>query len=253
MADQANLFNMATESQAQDPQTQAQQQQSAPAQAPQLAPEVAAFVGEGRKYATVQAALASIPHAQQHIATLEAENQRLKQEVEGLKADLAKARNLEDVVASLTVNQQTTAPQAPAGLDEQAVLELLNKREAQVKAQANQIAVTNALISKFGDDVKAVEALKAKASELGVGFDFMKELAAKSPKAVLSYFNLDNSQQTSSTIVPPATQSTTQFQTSQEPELNFRVGSTGSTSDLVAAFRACGIAVNNGQEVSHAY
>ncbi|ADX87770.1 hypothetical protein [Vibrio phage JSF23] len=249
MADQANLFAQAQEPQAQEPQQPVQQ--PAPA-APQLAPEVAAYVGEGRKYANVQAALASIPHAQSHIANLEAENQRLKQENETLKADLAKAKNLEDVVASLTVSQQPTASQVQAGLDEQAVLELLNKRDAQAQAQANQVAVTNALIGKFGDSNKATEALKAKAAELGVGFDFMKDLAAKSPKAVLSYFNVE-SKPTTSTVIPTATQTTAQFQTPPEPQLNFKMGSTGSTSDLVSAFRACGLAVNGGQEVSHAY
>ncbi|WP_033931803.1 hypothetical protein [Vibrio cholerae] len=250
MADQANLFEV-QEPQAQPDQVQQPVSQPAPA-APQLAPEVAAFVGEGRKYATVQAALASIPHAQAHIANLEAENQRLKQENESLKADLAKAKNLEDVVASLTVSQQPNASQVPAGLDEQAVLKLLEQRDAQARAQANQVAVTNALIGKFGDGAKATEALKAKAAELGVGFDFMKDLAAKSPKAVLSYFNVE-SKPSASSVIPQSTQTTTNFQTPPEPQLNFKVNSSGSTSDLVAAFRACGMAVNNGQEVSHNY
>lgn len=250
MADQTNLFTQEAEPQAQAPQEPVQQ--PAPTAAPQLAPEVAAFVGEGRKYANIQAALASIPHAQAHIANLEGENQRLTSENETLKAELAKAKNLEDVVASLTASQQPAASQVPAGLDEQAVLELLNKRDAQAVAQANQVQVTNALIGKFGDGAKATEALKAKAAELGVGFEFMKDLAAKSPKAVLSYFNVDSKPQPS-TVIPQGSQTTAQFQTPPEPQLNFSMGSTGSTSDLVNAFRACGVAVNGGQEVSHTY
>lgn len=252
MADQTNLF---TEENAPAPQEGEQQQQPVQQltqQAPQLAPEVAAFVGDGRKYATVQAALASIPHAQTHIANLEEDNQRLKQEVETLKTELAKAKNLEDVVASLSGSQQPSAPQVQAGLDEQAVLELLAKRDAQAQAQANQLQVTNALVGKFGDGAKATEALKAKAAELGVGFDFMRDLASKSPKAVLSYFNVESKPSTTS-VVPQGSQTTTAYQTPQEPELQFTVGATGATSDLVTAFKACGMAVNGGQEVSHSY
>lgn len=253
MADQANLFEQqAQEPQAQEPQQQQPAQQPQQQEAPQLAPEVAAFVGDGRKYATVQAALASIPHAQAHIANLEKENQRLASENESLKAELAKAKNLEDVVASLSASQQPTASQVQAGLDEQAVLELLAKRDAEAQAQANQVQVTNALIGKFGDGAKATEALKAKAAELGVGFDFMKDLAAKSPKAVLSYFNVE-SKPSPTSVVPQSSQTTAQYQTPPEPEYSFKTGMSGSTSDLVNAFRNCGKAVNNGQDVSHTF
>ena len=41
-------------------------------------PELSEFVGEGKKYGTVEAALASIVPAQQHISTLEQENNELR-------------------------------------------------------------------------------------------------------------------------------------------------------------------------------
>lgn len=250
MADQVNLF--ATEpAPAQQEPVQQPVQQPAPVAAPQLSPEVAAFVGEGRKYANINSALASIPHAQQHIATLEAEKAALVQENERLKGELASAKNLEDVLAKISGNPQPAQDTPiPSGLDEQAVLNLLEQRDAKARSMANQVAVTNALVGKFGDDAKALEALKAKAAELGVGFDFMQDLAAKSPKAVLSYFNVESKP---TPIVPHATQTTAQYQTPPEPQLTFAVGNSGNSSDLVNAFRACGIAVNGGQEISHNY
>jgi len=247
MADQANIFSQ----EGVQPEQQANPQQhenNAPQPTPTLSPEVAAFVGEGRKYATVEAALASVPHAQQHISSLEADNQRMKQELAELQAKLDAATRLEDVVASLSTTQQPQEPPVPAGLDEEGVLKLLEQREAQRLAQANQTAVTEALITKFGDATKATEALQAKAQEFGVDFEFMKSLAASSPKAVLSYFNVDTTQPTS--VAPQYQPVPQQYQTPQEPQYDFRPKG-GSTSDLVRAFRECGKAINNGVAVNH--
>lgn len=247
MADQANIFDNGNPTE--NPAPQEPQPTAVPTQpqAPVLAPEVAALVGEGRKYANVEAALASVPHAQQHIASLESENQTLKQQVADLQGKLEKAASLEDVVASLTANQNPNESQVPAGLDEQGVLKLLEQREAQRLAQANQVQVTNALITQFGDATKATEALQAKAAEFGVDFDYMKELAAKSPTAVLSYFNV---QSKPNTVETPHNPVPAQFQTPPEPTYSY-VPQSGSTSDLIAAFRECGKAVNGGEEIKH--
>lgn len=251
MADQANIFEQGTNPAPQEQAPQQHEQHSTPAPqqpaAPVVPPEVAALVGEGRKYATVEAALASVPHAQQHIAHLEAENQTLKQQIQELNEKLTKATNLEDVVAKLTATQQPNESPIPQGLDEQGVLKLLEQREAHRLAQANQVEVTDALIAKFGDATKATEALKQKAQEFGVDFEYMKDLAAKSPKAVLSYFSIENKP---STVTPTYRPVPTQYQTSPEPQYDFTPKG-GSTSDLVRAFRDCGKAINNGVEVKH--
>ena len=247
-ADQANIFSQ----EGTQPEQQANPQHEANTPqptSPTLPAEVAAFVGEGRKYATVEAALASVPHAQQHISSLETENQRMKQEIAELQGKLEAATRLEDVVASLSKTQQPEEQPIPTGLDEEGVLKLLEQREAQRLAQANQMAVTDALITKFGDAAKATEALKAKAQEFGVEFDFMKTLAASSPKAVLSYFDINDTQQPAS-VSPQYQPVPQQYQTPQEPQYDFTPKS-GSTSDLVRAFRECGKAVNNGVSVNH--
>lgn len=249
MADQANIFEQGNPTDAPAPQAAPQPtaNQPQPTPAPTIAPEVAALVGEGRKYATVEAALASVPHAQQHIASLESENEQLKQQVADLQSKLEKAANLEDVVAKLSATQTPEEPPIPQGLDEQGVLKLLEQREAQRLAQANQVAVTNALIAKYGDASKATEALQTKAQEFGVDFEYMKDLAAKSPKAVLSYFNVEHKPQSVSVPHNPVP---AQFQTPPEPQYDFTPKG-GSTSDLVRAFRECGKAINNGQEINH--
>ncbi len=48
----------------------------------ELPPEVLEFVGEGKKYSNPVDALKSVPHAQKHISTLEAELAQTKTELE---------------------------------------------------------------------------------------------------------------------------------------------------------------------------
>ena len=52
---------------------------------PLVPTELQGIVGEGKKYSTVEAALASIAPAQSHIATIEAENALLKETLAGQK------------------------------------------------------------------------------------------------------------------------------------------------------------------------
>lgn len=155
---------------------------------------------DGRqKYGDVNTALNSIPHAQTHIAELTRKNAELQEE-------LNKRQGMEQVLDRINSTKQTNTEQPSVNsLSEAQVLELLNsaltQKEAASIASANEAAVTDGLIKKFGDRDKATAMIKAKAEELGVGFDFMRSLAQKSPKAVLSYFNV--AQTSSPNPTPP--------------------------------------------------
>lgn len=143
---------------------------------------------DGRqKYGDVSTALNSIPHAQTHISELTRKNAELQEE-------LNKRQGMEQVLDRINSTKQTNTEQPSVNsLSEAQVLELLNsaltQKEAASLAKTNEAAVTEGLVKKFGDRDKATAMIKAKAEELGVGFDFMRSLAQKSPKAVLSYFN----------------------------------------------------------------
>ena len=51
-----------------------------------LPDEALDLIGEGKKYGSVEAALKALPHAQKHIATLEAEAQALREQLAKEKA-----------------------------------------------------------------------------------------------------------------------------------------------------------------------
>lgn len=174
-----------------EPQTQVAQPSTgeAPAQTPTSADPYADLLGgiktdDGRlKYATVSDALNSIPHAQGHISTLEAE-------LTEARAELAKRASVEESLQQLANTPQTQEPTAPVGLGEQEVAQLFDARLQQVEiarvSQANQESVANTMKERFGDN--AEDTYNAKAAELGVGVDFLNTLAAKSPQLVLEYF-----------------------------------------------------------------
>lgn len=152
-----------------------------------FADQLAAIKAEdGRqKYADVATALNSIPHAQGRIRELSDEIERLKQEN-------AKMQGFEEVLNRLDSNKDKGDSTQSAPVSVEALQELvestLSQREKQSKAMANEAAVKEKLVEKFGDISKANEQLKAKAAQLGVDMATMRNLAQASPNAVLSYF-----------------------------------------------------------------
>lgn len=140
---------------------------------------------DGRqKYVDVPTALASIPHAQEHINSLAAKNAELE-------AELAKRAGMEDVLQRIESSQTKTALPSVQGLDETAINALveqsLSQREQANVATANQAKVVDALTEKYGDKAEAVFAEKAK--QLGVDVGFLTEISLRSPEAALAYFD----------------------------------------------------------------
>ena len=138
------------------------------------------------KYGTVSDALNSIPAAQSHIEKLELENSQLRE-----------ANDQSNAVDTILerLNQQQVVDQPQTGMDENTVLALissaLENSEQQKTDNQNTQAVVTAMTEKFGD--KAEEALYGKAAELGISNEFMNQLAAKSPRAVLEMFKTTES------------------------------------------------------------
>lgn len=150
-----------------------------------------------RKYATIQDALVGLKNAQEFIPTLKQQLQTKDQELETLRAELAKRESVDEVVARLTAaRQDNPGVTPPAGLDqqtvEQLVQQMLTNREAQTLALSNEKLVNDTLTAKYGD--KAKEVVQAKANELGVSLQDLGLLSRKSPKAVLAYFDAKSNQ-----------------------------------------------------------
>lgn len=141
---------------------------------------------DGRqKYADVETALNSIPHAQAKIEELQAQLRRYEDE-----ATMQRGRDevLQHLQSSKPAPEQ---PSASKGLDEKAVANILQNQLAQMeqaKARtANAAQVRDSLAGKYGD--KAEEMFGSRAKELGVTPEFFAELAHTQPQLVLAYFN----------------------------------------------------------------
>lgn len=145
------------------------------------------------KYDSVEKALEALKHSQEFIPTLKNELSQKEQELAELRANKERYENLEAIVQRLTAKEPAGEGEPPAakGLDEQAVSELVKKTLAETemtrKANENLNKVQQALIGKFKD--KAADAVKQRASELGVTTKDLEELAKKSPALALQLFN----------------------------------------------------------------
>lgn len=191
MTDQSNVFD-APVNQNQD---QQQQTQSAPSLEAynQLLASIKNEQGT-QKYDSLPKALEGLANAQQYIPQLKTELQQKEAELAELRNKLAQQASIEDVVSRLTAKQAQTQVESPtqaSGLDEKAVLELLERqiaqRESASRASANAQTVHEALASKYGD--KAQDVVAAKAQELGTTPQELGKLAAQNPKLVLGLFN----------------------------------------------------------------
>lgn len=160
--------------------------QAAPAAAPvaQTVDQLLAGItnAEGKqKYDSVEKALEGTVAAQQHIAKLEAEADKLRE------AAVA-AKGVDDILSAIQAKgQPDPAPAAPAPvsapeLDTDKIDAYLNTREQEKIEAANSKTVTDKLTALYGE--KASETFYSKASEIGMDKAAINTLAKTNPKAV---------------------------------------------------------------------
>ena len=140
------------------------------------------------KYQSVDVALQALKASQEYIPQLKQKETALEAEVRQLKEELAKRSSVEEVVERLKAQQQPVLQDTPVhtGLDENAVLGILAKRDAEAVALANIKNVSDQLTAKYGD--KAKDVLQQKVTELGISPQALKDLSAQSPAAVMALF-----------------------------------------------------------------
>jgi hypothetical protein len=189
---------------------------------------------EGKpKYKSVPDALLGAAKAQEHIARIEQENANLR----GIAQ---KVETLEQVLARLETGKPADQPVMPKVEDQESlVLSVLEKREAALRETQNRNAVLDSLKEKYGDKVS--EILTAKANDLGLSVADLGAMAAKSPKAVLSYFQVEakGTPAVQGTVNPQALQPKSDG--IKTPE-NIMWGA--STKDVVGFFRQIKAEVN---------
>lgn len=192
MSDQTSIFN--TNSQATPENT------GAPSTAPNVQQDQAilTLLGEIKnergepKYKSLPDALNALKHSQEYIPQLTASLSQKDAELNTARAAAAKIEELERTLQSLTRQPETPAITPAAGMTAEQVAEIVSRTltdsQKQAQAKANGNTVATALVGKFGTE--AEKAFNAKAEELGFAPAELHALAAKSPKAVLAYFNV---------------------------------------------------------------
>lgn len=216
--------------------TQEAQQQDTQAKPFEIPTEAQALVGEGKKYASAEDALRSVPHAQQHIKTLEEEMAQLKEELAKRKTT---QELLDEIKSGVKPVENTTQG---VGLNQDTVMELVNntlKQNEQKKlAQANASQVASKFNEKYGSNAETV--YNSLAKDLNLTPQKLNELAATSPNLVLRLADLEGNVQTN---VPKSSGSVnTEALGLNKPkaELSAKVPKGASTKDLVNAWKAAG-------------
>lgn len=144
------------------------------------------------KYRSVEDGLTALKHSQAHILSLTSDRQKLEAELVTLRAKTDSIDELKATVEKLT--QRSSEPQQKeTQLNEEALANLVDSRLSFQQAQAakldNQKSVAGKLQEVYGD--KARDLFYEKASQLGFSADEFEALSAKSPKAILTMFNIN--------------------------------------------------------------
>ena len=183
------------------------------------------------KYTNVAQALDSIPHAQEHISTIERENAALKEQL-----DLATAAK------DLLAKQMGETPAPSTGLTAEEVARITRQTMGETtqanKEAANVASVNEKFTQLYGE--KAVAQMSEIAQQSGMTVQAVKELAKTSPSAVFRLAGISPANQApvvpktpgqgqGDTFIPPHT---------PEPPKSIMGGS--NTKDLVANWRAAG-------------
>lgn len=171
---------------------QAEKQAEAPQESPYATMLQMIKTEDGRqKYNSIEDAISSIPHAQQHISKLEQELAQLKAEREAREREAVKAQTLEDTFKPA---EKEEAPVAQQALNPSQISELVNQAlETRTRAQKeadNVKQVTETLIARFGDAEATKKVVQQKAAELGVPPAWFMEQAKVSPAVALQLFGV---------------------------------------------------------------
>lgn len=171
----------------------ADQQPAQPAVQPDQFKELLATITaeDGRqKYDSVEKALKSLPHANEHIS-------RLEQEMKELKEELVKRKTAEEIIDRLEqskskATEETPQPSVDLSQIESLINNTITQKERAKMAEQNINSVVSTLNKTYGE--KAEEVFYSKAAEAGLSVAEINELAKKSPKAALKIAGINEGQ-----------------------------------------------------------
>lgn len=204
-----------------------------PPSAIQLPDSVAALVGEGKKYATVEKALEALAYSQEFIEQLKSENGQLR---ESQGRQLAQ-EEVYAMVQDYLKAQGPTAARVDEGDVAQVVDRVLHQRELVQTVKQNEAEFKAAMQKKYGD--KAKEIFQKGAEELGMPIKDLETLARTNPKAALKLLGAEGTAAPARPTAPGSVNTTLLRQGEErDPILDKSIMHGASTKDIVAKWRA---------------
>jgi hypothetical protein len=165
------------------------------------------FVGEGKKFKSVEELAKAYKHANSHIPELQTELQNTREFIASKLDELATQRqaapNGQTEETRITPNPDPVAPPNAEGEDlETRIAKILEQKSTQERAQANADLAQDVLVEQLGSVEDAIKAVNTKAQELGVSPQFLKETAFSSPKAFFNLMGIDPEVKPKSSTTP---------------------------------------------------
>ena len=186
MADEANIFEAASQTPAGGGQSFLEK-----------------YVGEGKKYRDVEELAKAYDNANNFIPTLKSDLDSMKDFMSAQFGELAKnATKSQSDPANVPPGNEGGEPANPApasppkeGNGEEVDLnerirQALEERDTEKRLQQNARITEDAMIKHFGSKEAAVEAVRVKAEELGVGPDWLANSAFNSPQAFFKIMDI---------------------------------------------------------------
>ena len=164
------------------------------------------FVGEGKKYKSVEELAKGYANADKFIESLKSYNEDLKTEVQkrmAIEEFIQKKQDNNEQQPAADPNQGSNPaptepeakPEAEPKVDESDLIERikaeLKQDEEKNKAEENKAAVANRLMEVYGSEESVNKAVSEKAAEIGVSVQWLQDTAARSPKAFYSLTGID--------------------------------------------------------------
>lgn len=181
------------------------------------------YVGEGKKYATVEDLAKAYDHANSHIEEMKNDNGHLREEFEMFRefttAQLAKGtdknasgkENLSDDNKGQNElsPEPKPAPAPPNGKVEEVDLDAriakaLEEKDEQKRLEANARIAEEVMVKHFGSKEEGAAAIRKRAEELGVSPNWLASTAFQSPKAFFVSMNINPDETPRSTSTPNA-------------------------------------------------
>ena len=146
---------------------------------------ITTFVGEGKKFRDTSQFVQGYSEAQSFIEQLKAENAQMREEIAKslTREQLAETINQQNK-QTVSQKQDTPATLTPEDIAK-IVRETVTNNEKEQTANANVLKAQEELIKIYGNAENATKALRDKANELNLGTDYLGNIAAQSPTALI--------------------------------------------------------------------